>query len=91
MNFVIITHVKHIKQKDEYLAYAPYVREMNIWLKHVSEVTIVAPLINAEISKIDIPYLHENINFKTIPEIVFTSFYGIITSVFKLPIIFQIF
>ncbi len=87
MNFVIITHVKHIKQNQDFFAYAPYVREMNIWLKHVNKVTIVAPLVNSEKSEIDIPYQHNEINFKSIPEIVFITFSGIITSVFKLPII----
>ncbi|MFV9550634.1 glycosyltransferase family 4 protein [Algibacter sp. PT7-4] len=85
MNFVIITHVKHIKQNENFFAYAPYVREMNIWLKHVSKVTIVAPLVNYEKSEIDISYQHNNINFNNIPEIAFTSFLGIITSIFKLP------
>lgn len=92
MNFVIITHVKHIKQNEDFFAYAPYVREMNIWLKHVSKVTIVAPLVNYKKSEIDIAYQHNNIQFKSIPEIVFKSFYGIITSIFKIPLIcFSIF
>ncbi|MDB2463045.1 glycosyltransferase family 4 protein [Algibacter sp.] len=87
MNFVIITHVKHVKQNHDFFAYAPYVREMNIWLKHVDKVTIVAPLINAEKTEIDSSYRHQEISFKKIPQIVFTSFSGVLNSVFKLPII----
>jgi len=44
MNFLIITHVPHIYQNKEWYGYAPYVREMNIWLKYVDEVTIVSPV-----------------------------------------------
>lgn len=88
MNFVIITHVKHIKQNQDVFAYAPYVREMNIWLKHIGSVTIVAPLVNSKKSEIDIAYKHNDINFKSIPEVVFTTLSRSIRSVFKLPIIF---
>ena len=88
MNFVIITHVKHIKQNQDFFAYGPYVREMNIWLKHVDKVTIVAPLGHSQKSEIDVAYQHNNINFKNIPEIVFTTIFKSIVSVFKLPIIF---
>ena len=31
MKFAIITHVPHIQSQNQYFAYAPYVREMNIW------------------------------------------------------------
>ena len=44
MKLAIITHVQHIKHGNHYYGYAPYMREMNIWLKHVDEVIIVAPL-----------------------------------------------
>ncbi|XMO86557.1 glycosyltransferase family 4 protein [Algibacter sp. AS12] len=92
MNFVIITHVKHVKQNHEFFAYSPYVREMNIWLKHVSKVTVVAPLVITAKTEIDSAYQHNNIDFRKIPQIAFTSFYGVLLSIFKLPIlVFSIF
>ena len=43
MKFLILTHVQHKLTDGSVSAYAPYVKEMNIWLKHVDEVSIVAP------------------------------------------------
>lgn len=87
MKFLIITHVKHSKQNNKYFAYAPYVREMNIWLKYVDEVEIVAPLGNYEISIIDLEYRHTKLIFNKIPEIEFTSAKNCILSLIKLPMI----
>lgn len=88
MNFVIISHVLHKKQDEKLFAYAPYVQEMNLWLKHIDTVTIVAPLVGAEnLSPIDISYQHDNIDINPIPQIQFTSIKTVITSLFKLPII----
>ena len=45
MKFAVFTHVEHVeKETGEYYAYAPYMREMNIWLQHVDKVEVVAPL-----------------------------------------------
>jgi glycosyltransferase involved in cell wall biosynthesis len=60
---------------------------MNLWAKHVDEVTVVAPLISREISAIDIPYKHANLKFYSIPAIQFTSAGKTFVSLFKLPII----
>ena len=35
MRLVVITHVLHTNHNTHYYAYAPYVREMNIWFKHL--------------------------------------------------------
>ena len=76
MSFLIITHVKHTKQDNDFFAYAPYVREMNIWLKHVDEVEIVAPLTRNIKTDIDLKYEHSKIILSKIPEIEFTSIFG---------------
>ena len=92
MKFLIITHVKHIKQNNQYFAYAPYVKEMNIWLKHVDEVKIVAPLTIYTKTDIDEYYDHPKINFSKIPAIEFTSFVNSVKSILKTPhIVFKIF
>lgn len=44
MKFSVFTHVEHERKNDHYFAYAPYVREMNIWFPHFENVEIVAPL-----------------------------------------------
>ncbi|OXA81479.1 Glycosyltransferase involved in cell wall bisynthesis [Flavobacterium aquidurense] len=88
MKFVIITHVNHIKSSNHYFGYAPYVREMNIWLKYVNEVIVVGPFLNGNPAIIDIPYSHSKIDFRKIPDFNFMSFKNNIVSFFKLPIIF---
>lgn len=88
MRFLVITHVEHIKQENNYFAYAPYVQEMNIWLKYVDEVEVVAPVSNKHISNIDISYQHDNILFTRIPSIAFTTIERTIRSLFTVPLIF---
>lgn len=88
MKFVIITHVSHIKKENDYFAYAPYISEMNIWFKYIDEVIIVAPLKNKKPTEIDIPYGRNNIDFRPVPDFNLTNFKNVLSSVFKLPIIF---
>jgi len=87
MNFLIITHVPHIYQNQQWYGYAPYVREMNIWLKYVDEVTIVSPVHQAKPSAIDMAYQHEQITHKAIPEIAFINLSRALKSLLSLPLI----
>jgi hypothetical protein len=69
MTFTIITHVSHKHYLGSYYAYGPYVREMNLWLKYVDEVIIVAPLDNNRSpGSIDLSYDHDRISFLKIPQ-----------------------
>ena len=88
MKFVIITHVQHIKNHEDFYGYAPYIREMNIWLQHVDEVFIVAPLVEKELNPIHEKYRHSKITFNKVPEFNITSFSNIFITVFRLPMIF---
>ncbi|KAB8151844.1 glycosyltransferase [Kordia sp. TARA_039_SRF] len=89
MNFLIVTHVLHAQKNDEYYAYAPYVKEMNLWLKYVDKVTIVAPLLNdKEIRPIDSAYQHDRIDFKKIPAFNLLSLKSSLQALLVLPIIF---
>lgn len=87
MNFLIITHVPHIYQNQKWFGYAPYVREMNVWLKYVDEVTIVSPLQWAKPSAIDMTYQHKQIIHKAIPEIAFINLSRALKSLISLPLI----
>ncbi|PWH82791.1 glycosyl transferase [Algibacter marinivivus] len=87
MRFLILTHVAHKFKDDEISAYAPYVREMNIWLKHVDEVLLIAPKSTRSKTVIDLPYNHDNLIFNEIPSIEFTNIKKLIFSIIKLPII----
>ena len=88
MNFCIITHVNHYQEQNKYFAYAPYVREMNIWLKFVDEVIVVAPLEKKEKTAIDIAYEHDNIYFKKVPAFNITGIKQIVQTLFSLPVLF---
>ena len=93
MTFTIITHVSH-KQKDgKYYAYEPYVKEMNLWLKYVDKVIIVAPLDSLRsISNIDISYAHKNIDFRPIPAFNVLNWNNRLKALFRiLPIMYVIF
>lgn len=85
MRFAIITQVSHSKEQNSFYAYAPYVNEMNVWLKYVDEVTIVAPLVNDSISEIDTAYDKININFKEVPQFNLLSTKAVLKTLFFLP------
>lgn len=92
MKFLIVTHVHHTKKKQHYYGYAPYIREMNIWLKYVDEVVLLAPLTDKQPTAIDDFYQHQNIDCRAVPFLNFTSLKIGIISVFKIPkISWQIF
>ncbi|WP_272023333.1 glycosyltransferase [Olleya namhaensis] len=88
MRFLIITHVLHKSNGLKWYAYAPYVREMNLWLKHVDEVEIVAPVTSMPLSEIDIAYSHDHITLTQIPAIAFINISRGIKSLLALPYIF---
>jgi len=88
MRFAIITHVDHVQYVNQYFGYAPYIREINIWLKYTNKVIIVAPLKNKKPTEIDIPYGRNKIDFRPVPDFNLTNFKNVLSSVFKLPIIF---
>lgn len=88
MKFLIISHAIHKVKSRKVYSYAPYVREMNLWLKYVDEVTIIAPKTETDLNKIEINYKHDNLELKVIPNIQFTNLKHVITSIFRLPILF---
>ena len=85
MNFVIITHVPHILEQSQYFAYAPFVREMNIWTKHAENVIIVAPESKSKKTTIDLNYDHENIEFDSVHGFDVLNLKGISNMFFKIP------
>lgn len=88
MRFLIISHVLHKSNGQQWHAYAPYVREMNLWLKHVDEVEVVAPIIHDSVSEIDIAYSHDHMTVTQIPAIAFINISRGMKSLLVLPFIF---
>lgn len=92
MKFAIITQVPHVFQNGSYFAYAPYVREMNIWSKYVDGFIVVAPIIQTTNTAIDIPYIQESIKFFKIASINLLGFKSICNAILRSPkISWQIF
>ena len=89
MNFLIVTHAPHKKIDTQVYSYAPYVREMNLWTKNVSSTTIVTPVIDKPIDKIDLSY-DDEVRIKKIPALGFTSWGFGLKSLLNLPVIFWV-
>jgi len=87
MTFAIITSTPHKKINNCIYAYAPYVHEMNLWLKYVDTVDIVAPISSISKSSIEAAYCHNKIKLNKIPVIEFTTILKAIVSFFRLPLI----
>jgi glycosyltransferase involved in cell wall biosynthesis len=87
MQFLIISHAEHKVSNGKTYSYAPYVREMNLWLKYVDSVTIIAPKIKESINAIDIPYEHRNLKLQKIPGIQFRSLLSSFSSILETPYI----
>jgi glycosyltransferase involved in cell wall biosynthesis len=92
MTFAIITYVPHVFEQNQYFAYSPYVREMNIWSKQVDKLIIVAPKSKYGKTPIDINYDHNNIEFIAIESFDVLSLKAILKAILKIPkISWQIF
>ncbi|WP_445718835.1 glycosyltransferase [Flavobacterium sp.] len=85
MKFAIITHVQHIQKESNYFGYAPYIREMNIWIKYADEVVIVAPIVNLDTNPIHDSYKHSKIDFKQVEEFDITSLQNFVKAIIRLP------
>lgn len=91
MTFCIITHVNHGFENNQFYAYSPYVREMNIWIKHVDKVILVAPINLKFKTAIDESYFHNNIILKKVVSFNFLTIRTIFKTLIQLPnIIFTI-
>ena len=85
MKFAIITHVIHGKELGNYFGYEPYVREMNLWIKNVSEVLLVAPLHSSPKNPIQEFYQHEKITFVPVANFDISSFKNSLHSLIVMP------
>lgn len=84
MRFAIITQVPHLLENGSYFSYAPYVREMNIWLKYTDQAIVVAPLADGPKTAVDMAYA-SNIEFRRIPAINLLGSRSVLKAVLALP------
>ena len=91
MRFAVFTHVPHFIEGKKYFAYAPYVKEMDIWFEPASKVEVVAPA-QRNLLEGDQAYKREDLVFSRIPSISFLDILDSLLSLLKIPIIlFRIF
>ncbi len=85
MNFVIVSHAPHKEQGEQLYAYEPYIREMNLWIRHVDKVTILAPMLKETVTPIEATYKHDTLQMLKVASIQFTSSKHSIRSIIALP------
>jgi glycosyltransferase involved in cell wall biosynthesis len=87
MTFGIFTHVPHSLLDQQYYAYGPYVKEMNLWGRHVDKIVVVAPKTQASPTTLDIAYSNKNFEFITIPSFSLLGILAVAKALVKVPII----
>ncbi|PZV79129.1 glycosyltransferase involved in cell wall biosynthesis [Algoriphagus aquaeductus] len=89
MRFLIISHVVHKINGCQVFAYGPYVKEINLWIKQVDEVVILAPQKSDLLpNPIDLAYIHPNIKIVQAPEIDALTWLSRLKLIWNLPKIF---
>ena len=87
MKLGIFTHVTHKLEMGKSYAYSPYVREINLWLKHVEKAEVVSPITivtNGDFSAME-SYGHSNLTFTTIPSFDLLNFKGALKASLRIP------
>lgn len=83
---MIVTHVIHKSWDGKIFGYAPYIREMNLWIPSFSKVILIAPVMEGvEPNSIEIPYGHSNIDVRKVREIDLTKAPSAFKSLVALP------
>lgn len=86
MKLLIISHTIHKTQNNQWFAYGPYIREINLWEKYVDKLLIVAPLNQYSPDAIDLPYKSKYITFHKVPAFSFTTPLEGINALVSIPI-----
>lgn len=85
MKFLIITHAPHSKHQNSWYAYAPYVKEMQLWEKYVDAITIVAPVEKKVPSAISLAYHHKELRVVEVAAISLLGFKDVLRTLVVLP------
>lgn len=88
MKLAIITHTPHMVSGKDIFAYAPYVKEMNLWVRHAEEILVVAPQVQRDPTEIEMAYVHDHLQLTTIKAISFISISEAVKAIVSFPGIF---
>lgn len=67
--FLVISGSANKIKSGEVWGYGPYIHELNIWLKYVDHVTIIAPKDTQPTSPIDVKVEGKSVKFVAVPEV----------------------
>ncbi|MEM0518365.1 glycosyltransferase family 4 protein [Aequorivita flava] len=87
MKFLVITSAPTFYKDSNYRAYAPYVKEMNMWFKSVEEVTIISP-IKYHRPLLKASFNAKHINLVGVPNLAMNNFFDILSLVVCVPLVF---
>ncbi len=86
MKFLVITNAPTLNENHQWVAYAPYVREMDLWFAHVDEVTILSPTqYNGPL--LTQAFKRQDIRVSAIPAIQLNGIFQSIRTVLLLPLL----
>ncbi|MGJ8684508.1 MAG: glycosyltransferase [Nonlabens sp.] len=84
MKFIVITDAHLVVQKGQKVAYAPYVREMDLWMSHLDDVTFVCPdRINGTL--LSLPFKKQEFHQIGLRRLEFHTFLSALISFFTIP------
>ncbi|AZQ43878.1 glycosyltransferase family 4 protein [Nonlabens ponticola] len=84
MKLLVISDAHIVKRDGLKAAYAPYVKEMDLWMKHVDEVTIIAPG-NEPKKLLAQPFKRQDFGHISLRRLEFHRLMSIILSILSLP------
>lgn len=84
MNFLVVTNAPTFANNKKFSAYAPYVKEMNIWFDKVDKIGIVSPNYYPE-KVFTQEFLKKDIKFYKIPFLQFNSLINSFKAFFSIP------
>lgn len=86
MHIVVITLAPTLTISNKLCAYAPYVREMDLWFKHVNTVTIVSPTSYSK-NLLTASFNRQDIEVVDIPSLSFNTAIKALVSFISLPVV----
>ena len=89
MNFLIISQAYHYIQDNQLYSYGPYVKEINLWIKHTDKINVIAPKTKKHKKVFDQHYSLKDFNYTSVPTFNVLDFKEIINSVFVIPYVFS--
>ena len=87
MKFLVVTHAPTLAKDERFYSYAPYVKEMDIWLGHVDTVTITSPTLYDK-PLLEQAFKRTDIEVVSLPAIDFVTLGNSFHALLNLPVIF---